>query len=196
LCGGVYSCLLAACICTWGEAFQHLTGTVAVAGKLTVTTARRLRYAARRAAKSSRISGGAPQLATVRNSGVRTLWCLRGFWSISECFAAYWSVCSPCSNAGPLSLGASPAQTPGRCHWELPPFWINCPPSSLVHLVQLICPHEPTQAAPLTIRVSHRARIEPGEWLSTTELQFKSPQEDAPWFQTPEATSFSPLEII
>ena len=36
-----------------------------------------LRYAARRTAKSSRIAGGAPQLATVRNSGVRTLWCGR-----------------------------------------------------------------------------------------------------------------------
>ena len=32
LCGGVYSCLLAVCICTRGEAFQHLTGTVTVAG--------------------------------------------------------------------------------------------------------------------------------------------------------------------
>ena len=32
LCGGVYSCLLAVYICTWGEAFQHLTGTIADAG--------------------------------------------------------------------------------------------------------------------------------------------------------------------
>jgi hypothetical protein len=35
LCGGVYSCLLAVCICTWGEAFQHLTGTIAVTGEAT-----------------------------------------------------------------------------------------------------------------------------------------------------------------
>ena len=28
-------------------------------------------------------------------------------------------------------------------------------------------PHEPTQVSPLTNRVSHRAWIEPGEWLST-----------------------------
>jgi hypothetical protein len=34
-------------------------------------------------------------------------------------------------------------------------------------------PHEPLQVSPSTRRVSHRAWIERGEWLSTTELQSK-----------------------
>ena len=33
--------------------------------------------------------------------------------------------------------------------------------------------HKPPQVSPLTNRVSHRAWIESGEWLSTTELQSK-----------------------
>ena len=32
-------------------------------------------------------------------------------------------------------------------------------------VIRAFAPHEPSQAAPLTNRVSHRARIEPGEWL-------------------------------
>ena len=59
--------------------------------KLAVTTARRLRYAARRAAKSSRISGGAPPLATVRNSCVRMLWCDRPA-PVSACVLEHFRV--------------------------------------------------------------------------------------------------------
>ena len=63
-------------------------------------------------------------------------------------------------------------------------------------------PHEPTQVSPLSSRVSHRARIEPGEWLNTPS---SSPREATPthggsWgsarrplphLQTTEATGFS-----
>ena len=49
----------------------------------------------------------------------------------------------------------------------------GCP--LLVHLVRLIWPARATTSSSIVqhLWVSHRAWIEPGEWLSTTELQSK-----------------------